>query len=1092
MSLSADQRNAAERTGQDVCVVAGPGSGKTRVLIARFSWLIRDRGVPPDRILAITFTEKASTQIKMRLAAALETAPTLRQQIERAYVSTIHGFCARLLKENAIAAGVDIDFAVLDEPQSQSLLDDAADEALDGILAADRAGMLKLLTSLYVSSSSAGRNLDLAGALIRAYEAIRVAGVGIDSLRQPPDSVSGAAFSRLTSAVEDVAGMTGEWSTAKRKEKRDLLLQWLSDYRRLPDAHAVAEHFEALSQFPAKLGHLAPRAKEALTEIRDELLPAVRARLAEEWFRPSKALLLDALKRLDAAYRARKRAIASLDFSDLEEQALELLRGDPAVQKRVREQFDYILMDELQDTNRLQWRILDLIRRPGRFFGVGDINQSIYGFRHADPEVFREYRDGLESQGDVVDRLRENHRSRAGILQAVGALFAGVPGIEQHRLEAKAKFEPKPEPPVEAIVAAGSDSAEADHREALWVARRIRELAESMRLPFSSFAVLARKFSVLDRMERALRQFRIPALVIGGRTLMESREVRDALQFLRALANTRDEVSLAGVLRSPLVGIRDETLLSLKQNGWLWPSIVALGPKTATLDPADVERLLWLRDLITDLRARRDVAPDRLAARVIDESDYEGGLDAQARRNLDRFLTLLRDLHVRDGRPLAELLDELERLRTAEYLAEAPPAEAANAVRLMTIHAAKGLEFPVVFVAGLHQRAQEDRDPVAYSPRTGLGVRWRDPATQEAAEDPAYLALRRYADRRNSDEEMRLLYVAATRAKEHLVLSYARALRAHGSSWSKLAGGRLAIPDGEFTDDDSERLVDGAPVRVILSNQAVAEDLPRPFETDEPPGLAMPKPPLRDQHDSGAPVTHIAAFTGCPRRYYLRYYLGFGQSAPVDDDPDTGDDERPVSAAEIGTQVHQLLAGVAVEAPLPEAVRLVEVFRASPLARRVEAAARTEREFDFVMELQDVVIRGQIDLWFEEAGETALVDYKTDQFDPSAEPGRLAPYELQLRMYALAFQRLTGKLPDRALLYFLRANRVVDVSLDEPALEEELAAVRRFRDAQDRVAFPLLEGGHCRRCEFFLGLCPAGQATAPVSAAAPSSSGAAP
>ena len=180
-----------------MCVVAGPGSGKTRVLIARFLWLVQEQGISPDRVLAITFTEKAATEIKMRLVGALERRSNLRQQIERAYVSTIHGFCARLLKENAVAAGVDIDFAVLDEPQSQALLAEAADEALDSILLEKRAAMIELLESLYVSSSSLTRNLNLAGALIGVYEAIRVAGVRFSDVPEAPGALKGALLSGL-------------------------------------------------------------------------------------------------------------------------------------------------------------------------------------------------------------------------------------------------------------------------------------------------------------------------------------------------------------------------------------------------------------------------------------------------------------------------------------------------------------------------------------------------------------------------------------------------------------------------------------------------------------------------------------------------------------------------------------------------------------------------------------------------------------------------------------------------------------------------------------------------------------------------------
>ena len=1084
MTLSSDQRNAATRTGQDVCVVAGPGSGKTRVLTARFSWLVTDQRISPDRILAITFTEKAATEIKVRLVQALKGAPALRLQIERAYVSTIHGFCARLLKENAIAAGVDVDFSVLDEPQSQVLLAESAEEALDGILAEQRTAMLQLLESLYVSNSPGGRSLDLAGSLIRVYEAIRVAGVPAQwvapSTRNP--------IPALAEALRNLIALPGHWSTPDRAKKRDLLADWLSSLTRLPESTVGDEHFRVMAEFPS-MGQPTAMVRGVLKDIREKLVPEVKGYLTDRYFAPLKGVLLEALDRMAALYRAKKRGRAALDFSDLEEQALELLTEHSSVRDWVHTQFDYILMDELQDTNRLQWRILDLVRRSDRFFGVGDINQSIYSFRHADPEVFGEFREGLLKESKTVDRLNENYRTRAEILQAVGMLFTDVQGIEKHRLEPKAQFSAKSDPSVEVIVAAGEDTDSAEHKEALWIAHRIRELQDRMGIPFSSFAVLGRKSSVLETVERGLREFRIPALVIGGRTLMESREVRDLIHFLRVLANTRDEISLAGVLRSPLVGIRDETLLRLKQNGFLWPSIAALDTKNTAIDPGDLDRLLWFRATVDELRARRDaVSPDRLAARIVDESDYVADLDTQARRNLARFLSLVRDSYEREPRPLAELLTEVQQLRHAESLAEAPPAEAANAVRLMTVHAAKGLEFPVVFVAALNQKTQEDTDPIAFSPQHGMGVRWRNPVTLKASEDAAYAAIDAENKQSMKEEEMRLLYVAATRAKEHLVLSWSVTEKGRGSPWSKLVAEKLRIEEGEFAEEDSTRSVEEIRFRLTCSAQTLRGSFEHTGEIPEPVALALEKPALSGQHDSGVPVTHIGAFLACPRMYYLAHYLGFTDTPS----PDEFDDQRKRPAIEIGTEVHQLLAGVPVESPSAEVLTLVDTFRSSPLSARVATAARVEREFDFVMELSDLVIRGQIDLWFVDGGELILVDYKTDRFDPSAEPVRVQSYAFQLQVYAQALRRLTGRLPDRAFLFFLRSNEMVPVAVDAESVAAATTAIEQFRDAQDRLVFPLNEGAHCRRCVFFRGMCPAGRANDTDRASQTSSSGAAP
>ena len=1052
MKLSPDQGKAARRLGQDVCVVAGPGAGKTRVLIERFCWLVREQQVRPDRVLAVTFTEKATTNIKRRLVEEFQDDSERRRQIERAYVSTIHGFCTRLLRENAVAAGVDVEFGVLDEARGRAILREAAGEALDALFEEKPDEVRRILGALHVSTSAFGRQADLAESLISVYEATRVAGVSVSSLEQDAPTTD-VRLADVVNAVADVLPETAAGATDAQERRHRELAGWLETAGPVDKTPPSEDHLRVLAAFSCNLRGVKSPLKDRLAGIRDELIPTARVHLVTELYAPLRTVLIEALARLDTLYRERKRALAALDFSDLEEGALGLLRSRPDVRGRIQARFDYILMDELQDTNPLQWQILDLVRRRDRFFAVGDINQSIYSFRHADPDVFRRYRDSLEAAGREIDELKENHRSRAEILETTQAMTTGLEGVEPRELVAVKEFPPADGPVVEAIVAHDYTTDHAARKEARWIARRIREMQAEVSGQFSRIAVLARKRDSLKLIEEALREHLIPCLVVGGRTLLESREVRDLTQLLAVVANTRDEISLAGVLRSPLAGVHDETLLRLKQGGGLWQTLAALDDRDASgIAEEDVERLGWLRDLLRRLRSNRDaVSPDRLLACIIDESDYEGGLDARARGNVEKFLALVRDLHQDSPRPLAELLDDLGRLRQAASESEAPPSEASNAVQLMTIHGAKGLEFPVVFLAALHKGTSGGLDPVCYSPGHGFGVKWRDPATQEGVGDIVYQAAGETLKQKTADEQDRLLYVAMTRAEQRLVLSCSTAPRARGSEWSRLLEERLELDH------------DGADV--------LEDAFPPPATAVEEHEELLERPVVTGQHDSAVSVTRLTDFVACPRKYYLAHYLGF-QSAAQASRPVNAPSSR--SAAEIGTQVHQLLAGVDVEDPDPEAVRLVGAFRTSELARRIESARGVEREFDFVMELEDVVLRGQIDVWFSEGDELVLVDYKTDRLDPDRETERLEPYALQLRLYALALRKLTGKLPRHALLHFLRSGRTVPIAIDEAALDAAGETVRAVRAEQDRLEFPLKEGEQCKGCQFHRGMCPAG------------------
>ena len=197
-------------------------------------------------------------------------------------------------------------------------------------------------------------------------------------------------------------------------------------------------------------------------------------------------------------------------------------------------------------------------------------------------------------------------------------------------------------------------------------------------------------------------------------------------------------------------------------------------------------------------------------------------------------------------------------------------------------------------------------------------------------------------------------------------------------------------------------------------------------------------------------------FYACPRRYYLDRYLGLN---PDPTRPGTG-------AIELGVEVHRALAGEAIHSQ--EAQELAEKFQASALGRRSVRASRVEREFDFLIEIDEVMVAGQIDLWFEEGGELFVADYKTGLDESLA-----SSYELQLRLYALALRRYAGRLPDRALLYYPRSDRAVEVDLSGDAMHQAERSVSALRSAQDRIEFPINPGEQCNRCRFFGNLCPA-------------------
>ncbi len=1015
------------RRGVDACVVAGPGSGKTTVLVEYFRRLVAE-GVDPARILAITFTEKAASNMRKKLAEAFQEQPAIRARLERAWVSTVHGFCGRVLRENAVFAGIDPEFYVADERESWRLQQESMAAAMEELFQVHPVGVRALIRGL--------SSLDFEEAVLSAYDAMRGAGVGIEELARFP-MPAGVDWNELADLLRELrADPLSTWTYAQKQYLGDVL----EGTERILTLDDPAARLKAIEGFSCKLTSCkrGTHAYNLVKRLR-EFLELSQYSLITKLYGAQREFLIEILRRFDAIYRERKRQVGALDFSDLEEFAVRLMEQDAPAKERIREQFDHILMDEFQDTNGQQAKLLDLVRTPGRFYAVGDINQSIFGFRHAEPRGFQTYRDEIARMGARLVDLRENFRSRPEILQAVETVMGGQAGIEPRPLVAGREFDQARATCVEAA------RLETPQLEAQWLAERARELAGEF--AFGDMAVLVRNTKTIAEFTAAFDAAGIPYVVNGGRGFYEAREVNDLTHLLRTIANPHDEISLATVLRSPLVAASDEALLELRMlDRNLGAALGGLDSRTAgQFEPEDHAKLCRFRDWLHQWRAKRDyVTFDRLLLAAIDECGYPYAAGSRVAANIDKFLAQAREAATRGS--LDRFLAELAQVRASNPReTDAPPEDSADAVKVMTVHSAKGLEFPVVFVAALQTGVESDPPVVAFEPYIGLGARWRNPASRKDKDDLVQHALRERRKVREEQESNRLLYVAMTRAEQHLLLSYS----GKPAHWAKLVE-QSALPV-------QAPVLAATPVaNARVAGTADASEL-------------MAAPAVWGQSDTNATVTALATFVKCPRQYYLRHYLGFegGQRAADFE----GAAELP--AAELGTQVHALLAGSDVPDADPEAVRMVDVFRKSTLGRRAERATRSGREVDFLMAVEDVVVHGQIDLWFEEGGQLVMVDYKTDAVTGMEAHQRAEDYALQLRVYAAALEKTVGRMPDRAYLHFLRPNTLVEVDLTPSLLDSPEQVVRDFTEAQERMEFGLNEGVHCRRCQFHRTLCPA-------------------
>jgi ATP-dependent helicase/nuclease subunit A len=1131
------QQDAVERDAPDLCVTAGAGSGKTRVLVERFVRLALDAGVSADRILAITFTEKAAAEMKERIAQALEArgGEGARRAAEFAAVSTIDSFCARILRENALEASVDPHFTVLEELDADRLLEEAADAVL---LARPEAELAGLLSRTGIPALAARRGIpDLPKTLCELYKKVRATGMAVEPATLSPPAFREPAGGDLRSALEEVRRLleTGAL-TPLQIEKGRALLPLVSEVEGIGGSTAeMAAEFARLAARTRLPGSQNERLKSALQGVQDALSKCLAERLEDE-VRPLRALFGELLLELDQGYEARKRAAASLDFADLGWKARALLAGSPAVRRRLARRFRHIFVDEFQDTNPLQKEIIDRLREENCLFATGDPKQSIYGFRDADVGIIARFRRAVEPVRGHVS-LTDNFRSRPEIVDFANRLFAsslwrpGEVGFEA--MTAAADFSAKPIPSVEFLLADGTSAEEGRRSEAETLAARLEELVEDRTvrvtrrdseragapLSYGDVAILFRSTTGMRLYERALADRQIPYFVQKGRGYFQTQEVRDLVNLVRVLDNPRDDAHLAAVLRSPLCGLDEDDLYLLCRRAPGTPPrklIENLSARADQLPESRRRRLRALADRLGRLRMRQGQGPlwmaldEVISATRLTEAALVHFDGKRRLANLKKVVELVRHWEARGSASLPELVETLEAAAAPEVRESEVTIEASgdDAVQLMTVHAAKGLEFPAVVLADLGREEKAESHREIFRRDLGLGIPLQDPETGLRGLHPAsYAAARRALKEAEAQEENRLLYVAVTRAQEHLILSgWRKKGKAASRSWLKAMldglGGEESLrtdpalrwgqgsADAEarvrrtsLLDRHGEQVAAGAPLPEIPESAAARRAAARLLRR-----IALPLPPAPD-----APclttTTEIVQHRVCPRRYHLRYLLAAPAREPsrrADGGEPSGaegqDDEIPADL--LGDRVHRILAEEPDSPKVREilaalsagdrivALRQVETFRGSLLGREAAAGAAM-KEVAFAIRRNEAMIRGQIDLILTGPdGGLKLIDYKTSRIAAAEVKEKALDYELQLRIYALAAREILGRRVASACLYFLEPNVVQPVEVTPAALEEAEASIVSFFEAHRSRAFPQNPARHCFSCGYLDAYCP--------------------
>ena len=1081
--FSPQQRDAIELRDGSLALAANAGSGKTSVLVERYVLAVLDDEIAPGRILAITFTDRAAGELRSRIRERLLAAGARAAATDSAgaFICTFHAFAARILRSHPLLSGIAPGFTVLDDGTSGEL----RAQAFQGALAAwlERDGALDLGATFDAR--------DLEQSVQRIYDERRSRG----ELAPRLPALAYAADTTGTRERFDIAraAFALELSQATlipTVERALAMLERAGELLARGGAHA-----------PAELSGLAPgrQGKALSTPLADAYRTArddYEKALADELALHALPLLDELLTLFGQRYTALKTAHGGVDYDDLELLALTLLREHPDVATGWRSRFERLMVDELQDTNPRQMELLGLIENDN-LFTVGDGFQSIYGFRHADVTIFRERFERLAG-GGRARVLSANYRARAPLIAAVNAVFEPLFGPSFVALE-PGREDAAGGPPVELLLCDTEGLADYEQdgarelgptelgrrAEARLLAARFDQLISTGAAAPGEVVVLLRAGTNADIYETAIRELGYTTLAASGEGFYSRPEVGDLCAYLSALANPLDERALYSVLASPLCGADSDGLVALGS-----AARTSRRPAHELIEAADSPAI---QDFARRFAAARAAARTRplgaIVASAIKDHGYElylAQLQAPERRiaNVRKLIRLAREFEQREGRDLRHFADALAGGRIgARHEPEAPPP-VGDAIRLMSIHAAKGLEFPVVAVADLGSQ------PPNFPPRIladgrRVGLRLPNVERDRAAETLDYAALAQERREAETAEERRVYYVAMTRARERLILS--GTLRFAGWQPGGCAAAWLApalVPDVRERALEPGRAGEivagagGVPVRLTLAR---AGDSLAPAPVGQLPELAgtLAGPPGGASGTALAiearlSYTSLAEYERCGYRYYLQRALGLPDVEP----PGGGGRQAAGDGAARGVIVHALLEQLDFADPRPpDAARIASAARAhgvdpapaggadiaqlasaivrSPLCARLARARGLEREHAFAYTLDGELLRGVIDVAGSEPDGTLLVvDYKTDMIEPDEDlAARIErDYSLQRLVYAVAGLR-AGAARVEVAHCFLRAPEdplstiyeASDLARLERALSERMAPLRAGR-----------------------------------------------
>lgn len=1057
---------------KDIVVTAGAGTGKTRTLVARYLSLLAE-GTPMRSLVAITFTKKAAREMRNRVREEVRkfllldglTESEARfwreiyQGLDAARISTIHSLAGDILRQHPAEMGLDPEFEQLEESTAVRMKVLAVEAALNW------ASEDELTSGLFPVFGAWKLRRILAELLNKRLDV----SLAIDNM---PDDLWSLwephLVDQLRSFVEDplirsgldgLASLKYDGTMDRAREAGDLLVEDLriviDCWEAIKSAH-LQEDWIKVSQSIGPLGdHLKQKGKAenwapakprpVIKEIQNifnekigklELDLVVDKRLASEIIPALQSLFQFA----DRWYAVARDQVNGLDFDDLEEKILILLKNSPDVLGYWQKEIQALLVDEYQDTNPRQRELVNLLNGDkNSLFIVGDGKQSIYRFRGADVAVFRQEQERIGREGEYF-HLDTSYRSHPGLLDALNTMLApalgdrtDLPYLEPFAaLQAGRSSPPLLDLPayVEIHLAVGSKSAGAGNQAAEAAAARLLEILGDVsgsgavtQLNYGDVAVLCRASSSFPAFEQAFEKAGIPYTTVAGQGFYDRPEVRDVLNALQVFLDPHNDLALAGLMRSPVSGFPDEFLLDLRdfqraeKLGSLYEAARDyLGRLDGELK-LELKSLILLVEEISALADRVTVA--ELISRFLDRTAYAAGMVlAGQERSVGNLRKLVADAQVSGLVNLTDFLNSIQEIRSVAIREGEAQFVSEGAVQIMTVHQAKGLEFPIVILGDATKRERASRD-ILFDEFFGIVPPFSlQRVTEDKSGKPSIIFGKSFAyeialereQLREEAETNRLLYVAATRAQELLMICGVMGNPTRENRLPKLAGwmGKLTGPLG-LDACDLEINPEGNDVHHIQIEKTDLRAVLAIYESlvefdfglgqagrDQEGSETLEDPALWNQLDKvigqvepfapGLQPIYPASKVGSTSRVPSIIIGKIVHSALERWKFPTSGEADFINWAEVEFRTEGIYDEKAIKSGYRRARQILERFTATELYQRMDRADILHREVYYSLPGEERSNKsGSIDALFKEDNQWILVEFKTDEIRTGAE-----------------------------------------------------------------------------------------------------------